>query len=126
VIGKTTFVAKIDHAFSMPGTIGEAQARFVEDIAPALHRLGQFALYRQTPGYIAFSDGLVDPMTLSRDGGLYALGRRLFAHKIKVDFADEGAGTRVTVRGGAPRDIRDEIVLLGCPGHWPQTEPDRA
>jgi hypothetical protein len=101
----------------------QAQARFLSDIAPDLQRLGGFALYKQQPGRLAFSDGRVDS-TAIEEGTIHAPLRRVFAHRIRVDFQAAGAGSRVTLRGGTTRDIRRAIGRLGEPGRWPeQTEP---
>jgi hypothetical protein len=104
----------------------QAQAMFVRDIAPDLHKLRGFALYRNKPGSLAFGDG--------RDLRTYALGeqgpgirgpgvfmRRLSERRITVAFTAEATGTRVTLKGGAERDVRNALERLGEPGQWPDT-----
>lgn len=105
----------------MRGTPEQAQEQFVEDIAPELHRKAALALYKQEPGRLAFSDGIVDPVDLAGNGGLdYALLRRASAHHLQVDFDAEAMGTMVRIHGHAGRDVRDAIELLGQAGHWPE------
>ncbi len=94
-----------------------AQEMFIRDIAPELHRAGAFSLYRQRPGSLAFSDGLVSAY---EDGGLYSFLRRALSRRIKVSFQPDGAGTVVALNGGAGRNIRDALDRLGQPGHWPE------
>jgi hypothetical protein len=121
----TSPVARIDRTFSMQMAPEQAQALFASDIAPELHRAGGFVRYKEEPGYLAFSDGIVDPMAFAgRDGFDYSMLRRLLAHRIKVDFVQEVAGTRVTVRGSAALEIRDAINRLGQAGHWPSNRDD--
>jgi hypothetical protein len=56
-------VAKVQQTFQMAQAPGRAQELFVEDVAPALHKLGGFVLYKQQPGRLAFSDGMAsDPL----------------------------------------------------------------
>jgi hypothetical protein len=116
-------MAKINHSFTMGGTPEQAQARFVTDIAPELHRKGEMSLYKQEPGHFAFSDGIVDPMALpaGHDAVDYSLLRRATSRRIRVDFDAELIGTKVTIRGRVEREIRGALDLLGEPGHWPDT-----
>jgi hypothetical protein len=112
-------MAKIDRSFTMQDTPERAQRRFVEDIAPELHRKADLALYKEEPGLLAFSDGIVDPMAPRRDGLAYALLRRGSANRVKIVFESEGSGARVTITGRAAREIRDALDRLGQPGQWP-------
>ena len=115
-VRKINYMAKINHTFSMHEEPGLAQAKFARDIAPYLHRVGGFTLYRQEPALLAFSDGRVDPVAFGgRDGLDYSLLRRMLAHRITVKFEPKGSGTIVSVRGSAGRDVRDAISLLGGP-----------
>jgi hypothetical protein len=112
-------IAKIDHSFTMQGTPERAQSRFLEDIAPEVHRKAGLALYEDNPGLVKFSDGIVDPMVDRRDGLMFSVLRRATASWISVDFEPGGDGTRVTISGCAARDLRDAVDRLGQPGHWP-------
>jgi hypothetical protein len=92
---------------------------FANDIGPELHRIGGFVLQKEEPGHLVFSDGIVDPVAFAgRDGLDYSLFRRALSHRIKVDFDPDGSGTKVAIRGGAGRGIREAIDRLGQPGHW--------
>jgi hypothetical protein len=112
-------MAKIDRSFTTQDTPERAQRRFVEDIAPELHRKAELALHKEAVGLLAFSDGIVDPTTPRRDGLAYALLRRGSANRVKVVFECEGNGARVTITGRAARGIRDALDRLGQPGQWP-------
>ncbi len=54
-------MARISHSFTMGVAPAQAEAMFVRDIAPELHRDRGFSLERQAPGRLVFSDGVVDP-----------------------------------------------------------------
>ena len=114
LVRDTLRVAKIDHTFSMAETAELAQAMFVRDIGPELHRAGEFVLCKEEAGRLVYSDGVFDP-AFSSD----ALLRRLTARRIAVAFSAELAGTTVSISGRAERDIRDAIERLGQSGHWP-------
>ena len=58
-------------------------------------------------------------------GARSPLGVELLAsHRLKVRFAPEGSGTRVTIRGSAHEDVRTGLERLGTERHWPQTAGD--
>jgi hypothetical protein len=107
----------------MPIEPEQAQAMFVRDIAPELHKLRGFSLYKNKPGRLAFGDG--------RDLSVHEPGvdgeeparwmRRLSERRISVSFTAEPPGTRVTIKGGAERDARDALAKLGEPARWPET-----
>jgi len=115
-----------------------ALQRFRDELGPELRHNAGFVLQNETAGRLRYSDGIVDPRELEhfagvdpgahiragfrrrRDAGLYRWLRRSSARRIQVEFAAEGLGTRVTVRGRAPRNVRDAIGRLGQPGRWPQ------
>jgi hypothetical protein len=99
---------------------------FVRDIAPELHRLRGFSIYRNDPGRLALGDGR-DLSTA--DWGMRYRGkagpgrwmRRFSERHIRVTFTAEPPGTRVTLTGGAERDAREALRKLGELGHWPNT-----
>jgi hypothetical protein len=95
----------------MPVEPTQAQAMFVTDIAPELHKLRGFSLYKDVPGMLAFGDGRNLSGGEPGVAGEPALWmRRLSERRIRVSFTAEPPGTRVTLRGGAERDVRDALV----------------
>jgi hypothetical protein len=103
----------------------EAQDRFRRDIAPQLYRAAGFRLYKQKPGLLAFSDLVRDPdnpLPAGRHSPIYEKAAWTSRH-IRVRFAAEAPGTRVTIKGRASRRIRDALLLLGEPEQWPQRRP---
>jgi hypothetical protein len=118
-------VAKLDHAFSTPLPPQEAKEQFQMDIGPGLRREGGFRVAQDESRRLLYSDGVVslEPAPLGGsldDWNSYARLRRLFARRIEVEFAPEGAGTRVSLRGKAERDICAALSKLGSPGQWPE------
>jgi hypothetical protein len=124
--GRLVAVARIRHSFSVPLEPEQAQAMFVRDIAPDLRRLGGFVLYKNEHGCLAFGDERDLPVA---EMGLGAATepsrwmRRLVERRIRVTFESEPPGTRVTLRGSSPRDVRAALRKLGAPDHWPSTAP---
>jgi hypothetical protein len=105
----------------VPFASGQAQERFKNEVGPQLHRVGEFALCRNQPGTLIYSDGVVDPVAFGgRDGYDYSILRRLTARRLRVSFEPVATGTTITIRGHAERTIRDAINRLGEPGQWPQ------
>jgi hypothetical protein len=103
-----------------------AQAMFVRDISPDLHKLRGFSLYKNEPGTLGFGDERdLTAYSVGERGrgmpGVSPLMRRFAERRIRVEFTAEPTGTRVTLRGGAERDVRDALVRLGEPGQWPDT-----
>ncbi len=43
----------------------------------------------------------------------------LASHRLKVSFASDGEGTRVTIKGSAHADVAHGLERLGRPDHWP-------
>ncbi len=107
----------------MPVAPARAQAMFVRDIAPALHRLRGFSLYENVPGRLAFGDGRDLPVAEVGVLGPPRWMRRISERRITVTFTAEATGTRVIVKGGAERDARDALQQLGEPGRWPENAP---
>jgi hypothetical protein len=106
----------------------QSQAMFVRDIAPELHKLRGFSLYKNEPGTLRFGDGrdlsVAEPGVGMREP--FRWMRRLSERRIRVSFAPEPPGTRVTLKGRAESDAHNALALLGEPGHWPETaEPPR-
>jgi hypothetical protein len=109
-------MAKVKRTFMLSLSPEQAQQQFVEHVVPSLHRLGDFVRSHEEPGLIAFTDGIRDPVDFPNSGGGdYVLLRRMTAHRLKVTFEAEGVGTRVSIRGGATRDVRRAINRLGMP-----------
>ena len=114
-------MSKVKHTFVATDSPEVLQAMFLRDIRPELHRQGRFVLTKETPGCLKLSDGEVDPMAFGRDGFAYAGARGLLAHRIEVQFSGEVNGTRITLTGSvADRKLRDALLALGTPGHWPE------
>lgn len=115
-------MAKLDHTFSVPLPVQQAKEQFQMDIGPELRRDAGFRLAQEESRRLVYSDGVVslDPMALPDDWNTYARLRRLLARRVNVDFAPEGAGTRVSLCGRAERDICAALNKLGRPGHWPE------
>jgi hypothetical protein len=118
-------VAKLDHTFKMPVPPPQAKEQFQIDIGPGLRHEGGFRLAQDESRRLLYSDGVVasEPAPLGEspdDWNTYARLRRLLARRIKVEFAPEGAGTRVSLRGRAERDICAALCKLGSPGQWPE------
>lgn len=119
---------RVDHEFTMHVQPAAAQAMFVRDIAPGLHRLRGFSVYRDEPGELALGDGreLATYSVGERGGAVQGPGRimrRLTERRIHVRFEALPEGTRVRVRGGAEADVRKALGSLGQPGQWPETAP---
>ncbi|MGO9763832.1 MAG: hypothetical protein ACLP1Q_21480 [Solirubrobacteraceae bacterium] len=119
-------MAKVDHTFLMQQPPEQAQAMFVDEIAPELHKKADLAMYKDEPGHVLFNDGIVDPAELvgggrSNDTELYSVLREVSGHHLHVDFEAEGSGTRVRIHGHVERKLRDGIDLFGEPGRWPET-----
>jgi hypothetical protein len=118
-------VAKLDHTFSIPLPLQQAKEQFQMDIGPGLRREGSFRVAQDESRRLMYSDGVVplEPAPLGRSPGdwnTYARLRRLLARRIEVEFAPEAAGTRVTLRGKAERDICAALGKLGGVGQWPE------
>lgn len=106
-------MARVKRTIYAPYELPQAQRLFVDDFAPVLLRLGGFVRTQERPGYVALSDGIRDPADFASGGGDYVLLRRLTAHRLKVSFIADGSGTRITISGGASRDVRQAIDRLG-------------
>ena len=160
----TTGVARVNASFTMDMPPEQAQAMFVRDLLPDLHKDGGFVLYEERPGRLELSKGVVEdsphslaelsdpdvaghpeeveepelkraepgaPTVAFQDapGGrrgapgppVYSDVRRWISRRLDIEFAPEGTGTRVTLKGHAERDVRDALGRLGSPGHWPAT-----
>jgi hypothetical protein len=115
-------MAKVDHTFVMSEAPEQAQAMFVAEIVPELHRKAELAMCDDEPGHVLFSDGIVDPVILrgGKDAGLYSVLREISGHHLHVDFEPEGVGTKVRIHGRVERKVRDGIELFGQPGRWPE------
>jgi hypothetical protein len=123
-------VAKLDHTFLMSVPPQEAKAQFQADIGPELRSNGSLRLAQDESRRLVYSDGVVsrEPAPLGEsayDWNTYAKLRRLLARRIKVEFAPDGAGTRVSLRGKAERDICAALNLLGALGQWPENREQR-
>lgn len=105
-------MARIDHSFSMNVLPADAQELFVRDIAPELRRHGGFVATKDENGHLVLSDGIVDPMAFRRDGLRYALARRAFAHRIRVEFFPDGDATKIVIRGSVTGELRDALQRL--------------
>jgi hypothetical protein len=118
-------VAKVDHTFLMSQAPEQAQAMFVDEIAPELHRKAELGMCKDEPGHVLFNDGIVDPdnlpITRSNDAELYSALREVSGHHLHVDFEPEGSGTKVRVHGHVERKLREALDLFGQPGRWPET-----
>ncbi len=135
-------MAHVDRSFRMEDPPEEAQRRFEEEIGWELHRDEGFALVREQPGSLRYSDGRADELSdeesfelppspgpgyvhmeitpRNATEGAYVGLRELVARKIKVELTPDGAGTLVHIHGHAEGRLRDAIELLGTPGHWPE------
>ena len=118
-------MAKLDHTFSVPLPLQQAKEQFQMDIGPGLRREGGFRVAQDESRRLVYSDGVVpsEPAPLGGspdDWNTYARLRRLLARRIEVEFAPEGARTRVSLCGRAERDICGALNELGSPGHWPE------
>jgi hypothetical protein len=117
-MGDFRALARINHSFSMSMEPAQAQEMFVRDLAPELHKAAGFSLYKNKPGELAFGDER-DLSTGSSRSEVSGWMRRLAERRIRVTFAAEPPGTRVTLKGGIERDVRRMLLKLGEPGHWP-------
>ncbi len=119
-------MAEVDRTFVMQQAPERAQAMFVDEIAPELHRKAELAMCKDEPGHVLFNDGIVDIADVpvggrSNDVALYSALREVSGHHLHVDFEPEGSGTKVRIHGHVEREIRDGIDRFGLPGHWPET-----
>jgi len=159
-------VARVRYSFTMDMAPEQAQALFVRDLVPDLHKDAGFVLVEERAGALGFSKGVLggaafnpeettdpdvtghaeeieepdlklaaprEPTTIfprgvSRVGtpgaAVQSDVRRWISRRLDVEFAAEGAGTRVTLKGHAGRDLRDALGRLGTAGHWPATAKD--
>jgi hypothetical protein len=148
---QTFGITRIDHSFTIEEPAELAQAMFVRDIAPELAKDRDFQIAHERPGQLVFRDGIVtagDEESVLDEGThdeepwarLQSVGRvgparflqrfglgggdelaEVLPRHIKVDFAPEGAGTRVHVHGHVEHDVCHGLELLGTPRHWPET-----
>ena len=101
----------------------QAQASFVEDIAPELKRKAELSLWKQRPGALEFAAIAGPSAGIGRRGRLEPHPVRL-GPRIHVTFEPYPLGTRVTIRGRCEREFCDALALLGHPGRWPDTKND--
>jgi hypothetical protein len=87
-------------------------------IGPGLRREGSFRVAQDESRRLVDSDGVVPLGRSPGDWNTYARLRRLFARRIESEFAPEAAGTPVSPRGKAERDICAALNKLGGPGQW--------
>lgn len=121
-------MARVDHSFAMQEPPPQARLRLEEELGPELRRKAGFALVRQEPLRLTFSDGGSGTWVFAgrpRRLGLYGRLRHLTARRIEVTLAPDGAGTLVRIRGHAGRDLCRAIGRIGEPGRWPQTRVRR-
>jgi hypothetical protein len=117
-------VAKLNHAFQMSVPPQQAREQFQAEVGTDLRRDGGFRIAQDESRRIVYSDGMVslEPAPLGADPegwNAYARLRRLLARSITVEFVPDGAGTRVSLRGHATRDMCAALCRLGTAGHWP-------
>jgi hypothetical protein len=118
-------VPKLNHAFLMAVPAHEAKERFLAELGPELEREGDFRLERDEPRSLLYSDSLAPPLGPASFGGTGAAANvdltshfeleKLFAHHIRVEFVQVGAGTSVSLSGRAMRDVCASIRKLGGP-----------
>lgn len=117
-------MATIERSFSMQEAPEEAQARFVNELGPALHRMG-FLLQAEEPGHLDFRVRFMGGwLFLNIWTAMFWLSRKVLGHHIEVDFDPDDSGTKVTLYGRTGGDIRGDINVLGRRGHWPLNMDD--
>lgn len=117
-------MAAIERTFTMQEAPEQAQARFRDELGPALHRIG-FRLHVEEPEHLKFTVRYMGGwLFLGILTGMFWLSRKVRNHHIEVDFDPDGTGTRVTLYGRAQRPIRDSANVLGRRGHWPENMDD--
>src|SRR4051794_31043938 len=120
-------MARIDHSFAMQEQSADAQARFQEEIGPALHRLG-FQQWSAMPEHLEYSVRYMTLFGSAQSTGVTVLlwllfplwlwftvaiwlFRLLMGQRVEMDFDTGETGTRVDVYGKAPRGIVDMIEV---------------
>ena len=108
------------------GVVGDSVHSLAEladpDLAGHLEEIDEPELKRAEPG--APADAFQDAPGGRRGPPgppVYSDVRRWISRRLDVEFAPEGTGTRVTLKGHAERDVRDALDRLGSTGHWPAT-----
>jgi uncharacterized protein YndB with AHSA1/START domain len=120
-------MARVKRTFEMQVAPETAQAMFVRDITPDMHRVRGFVLVHEEPGHLVYSDDLPDPIDTigAQDQRLDALpylaGPLSRGRHVRVAFTSTTTGTSVEISGHAERDLHDALERLGTPGHWPET-----
>jgi hypothetical protein len=117
-------MATFEQTFTMQEAPEEAQARFVIELGPALHRMG-FLLQAEEPGHLDFRVRYMGGLLfLSIWTAMFWLSRKALGHHIEVDFDPDDSGTKVTLSGRTGGDVRGDINVLGRRGHWPENMDD--
>ena len=116
---------RIDHRFTMALPPDRAQDVFNEDVASELARQDELKIVREEPGLIVFNSDVWTPeqwefaeapparWDAPAPGGSEGRG-------LRVEFRAEDGATAVRIRGHAEKSVREALVLLGTPGHWPE------
>jgi hypothetical protein len=122
-------MATFERTFTMQEAPEQAQARFRNEIGPALHRMA-FRLDKDQAGHLAFGVRYVGgrifwllPWTLWFTSAFW-LWRKAVNQCVEVDFSPDTSGTKVELYGRTGADIRDLIYVLGRRGHWPENAED--
>lgn len=103
----------------MPVSPGEAEARFLEEIAPELDRNAELRLCKRRPGLLEFAL-LREHRTVLTRVTSSPPRRILGGPRVRVAFDGAACGTRVEIRGRCARAVRDALSRLGQPGFWPE------
>ncbi len=112
-------MARLRHNFEMGESPADAEARFLEEIAPELDRNAELRLCKRRPGLLEFAFLREHKTVLTRV--TEAPPRRILGGpRVRVAFDSAVSGTRVEIRGRCARAVRDALLRLGEPGFWPE------
>lgn len=112
-------MARVRHDFQMRASPPEAEARFLQEIAPELDRNAELRLCRRRPGLLEFAF-LREHKTVLTRVTASPPRRILGGPRVRVAFDGSPSGTRVQISGRCARAVCEALSRLGQPGFWPE------
>jgi hypothetical protein len=111
--------SKIDHRFTMPMDLAQAQSVFVEQVASELARQYELKIWREEPGLLVLNDDIWHPEGWQFTGGSgRGAGRtqpKRSGKTLRIEFTADDHGTAVRIQGRCERAVREQLETLGRP-----------